>query len=281
MDGNLHKESQYNVKKAIIKHVHSMTEHEKFFELILADCTELGHEPGQFIMLSVPGVGEAPISLSSSPTRKESFELVVRKSGTLTGALHRLTEGDAVGIRGPYGKGFPVKQIIGNDLVIVAGGLGIGPLRSLIQYVIDKRREFGRMYILLGCKTPKDMLFGEEVVTWVNNMDVGFNCTVDRGDPEWKGNVGLITQLIPGQHIDPERSYAVIVGPPIMYKYVIAELKSKGIRDERILLSLERRMRCGVGKCGHCQIEDLYCCQNGPVFNYLEVKDKFGALGYE
>ncbi len=272
------KESEYIVYRGKILKTKQMTSMEKYFEISLRARNSLDHEPGQFVMVSIPGVGEAPISVSSSPTKRSSFELVVRNAGSLTGALHKMDVGDVVGIRGPFGRGFPTQVLEGNDLLFVAGGLGIVPLRSLINFVIDNRRDFGKVNILLGCKTPKDMLFGDEVDQWSERLDVNFSCTVDKSDPDWKGNVGLITSLIPGVTLDPERTFAVVVGPPIMYKFVIAELLKKKIPENQILLSLERHMKCGVGKCGHCQIGEYYCCQDGPVFTYQEVKGKHEAL---
>ncbi len=273
------KESEYSVKKGKIVRTKQMTEMEKLFEISLSNGEALDHEPGQFVMISVPGVGEAPISVSSSPTTKRStFELVVRNAGMLTGSLHKLEKGDTVGIRGPFGHGFPTQILEGNDLMFIAGGLGIVPLRSLINFVIDNRRDYGKVNILLGCKTPQDMLFGDEVKQWEERLDVNFHCTVDRSDPEWKGNVGLITSLIPGVNLDSNRTFAVVVGPPIMYKFVIAELLKKKIPQRQILLSLERHMKCGVGKCGHCQVGEYYCCQDGPVFTYEQIKGKHEAL---
>ena len=273
------KESEYSVKKGKIVRTKQMTEMEKMFEISLSNGEALDHEPGQFVMISVPGVGEAPISVSSSPTTKRStFELVVRNAGMLTGYLHKLEKGDTVGIRGPFGHGFPTQILEGNDLMFIAGGLGIVPLRSLINFVIDNRRDYGKVNILLGCKTPQDMLFGDEVKQWEERLDVNFHCTVDRSDPEWKGNVGLITSLIPGVNLDSNRTFAVVVGPPIMYKFVIAELLKKKIPQRQILLSLERHMKCGVGKCGHCQVGEYYCCQDGPVFTYEQIKGKHEAL---
>lgn len=272
------KESEYIVKQAKILKARKVTELEKYFEIALPDEESLDHDPGQFVMVSIPGVGDAPISISSSPTKRRSFELVVRKAGKLTEALHRFKEGDTVGIRGPFGRGFPIQILEGNDLLFVAGGLGIVPLRSLINFVIDNRRDFGKVNILLGCKAPKDMLFGGEIKDWGRRLDVNFSCTVDKSDPDWKGNVGLITSLIPGVNLNPDRTFAVVVGPPIMYKFVLKELLKKDIPERQIILSLERHMKCGVGKCGHCQIGDKYCCQDGPVFSYDEIKDNIEAL---
>jgi sulfhydrogenase subunit gamma (sulfur reductase) len=266
-------DSEYIIKPAKILRTKQMTGMEKFFEISLQDGDSLDHDPGQFVMASLTGVGEAPISISSSPTKRGSFDLVVRKAGKVTGAMHKLEAGDEIGIRGPFGKGFPVQILEGNDLLFVAGGLGLVPLRSLINFVIDNRRDFGKVNILLGCKTPKDMLFCDEVETWGKRVDIAFSCTVDRSDEEWKGNVGLITSLIPGLTIDTDRTFAVVVGPPIMYKFVILELLKKEIPERQILVSLERHMKCGIGKCGHCQIHQYYCCKDGPVFTYEQIKN--------
>ncbi|MFH1644982.1 MAG: FAD/NAD(P)-binding protein, partial [Candidatus Omnitrophota bacterium] len=229
---------------------------------------------------SIFGIGEAPISISSSPTMEEKdvFEICVRKVGTFTAALHNLDKGDKIGVRGPFGKGFPIDEIKGNDVLMIAGGLGIVPLRSMINFVIDKRRDFGNVMILLGCKAPGERLFTDEIAQWESMADIGYACTVDKADPEWKGNVGVITNLIPGVDIDTNRTYSVVVGPPVMYKFVIAELVKKGVPDKQIILSLERRMKCGLGKCGHCQINDVYVCKDGPTFTYAQIKGLEEAL---
>lgn len=270
--------SEYRIKRAKIIRAKKVTEQEKLFEIVLPNAESLDHDPGQFVEASLFGIGEAPISIASSPTQRHSFDLCVRAVGKVTNAMHKLESGDEIGIRGPFGVGFPVRILEGNDLLFVAGGLGIVPMRSLINYVINNRRDFGKINILLGCKTPKDMLFGDEVEEWQKRLDVNFSCTVDRADPEWAGNVGLITSLIPGVTLDPNRTFAVVVGPPIMYKFVIKELLAKKIPERQIYVSLERHMKCGLGRCGHCQIEDIYCCQDGPVFSYDKIKHIKGAV---
>ena len=272
------KNSEYTIKRAKIIKTKRMTELEKMFEIALPNSECLDHEPGQFVEVSMFGIGEAPISISSSPTQPYSFELVVRSVGRFTREMHKLEAGDEIGIRGPFGKGFPTRILEGNDILFVGGGLGIVPMRSLINYVIDNRRDFGKVNILLGCKTPNDMLFGDEVEKWQERLDVNFSCTVDKADPDWAGNVGLITSLIPGVTLDPDHTFAVVVGPPIMYKFVIRELIAKKIPERQILLSLERHMKCGLGKCGHCQIENIYCCQDGPVVSYDQIKNIKGAI---
>jgi sulfite reductase subunit B len=272
------KHSNYTIKTGKILRAKKLTQNEKFFEITLKNGDCLDHEPGQFVMVSLLGIGEVPISICSSPTNRNSFDICVRAVGKVTTSLHKLETGNEVGIRGPYGKGFPIRILEGNDLLIIAGGLGLAPLRSLINYVIDNRRDFGKVHILLGCKTPQDMLFTDELEGWERRMDLYYTCTVDRGAPDWSGNVGLITTLIPGVDIEPSRTFAAVVGPPIMYNFVIKELLAKKIPEHQILVSFERHMKCGMGKCGRCQIKNLYCCQDGPVFTYEEIKNMSEAV---
>ena len=249
-----------------------LTELEKFFEIRLLEPGPFPFEPGQFILLSVLGVGEAPVTLASSPLKKDGVEVCVRRVGSLTNALHRLQEGATIGLRGPFGKGFPVEALKGKDLLFVAGGIGIIPLRSLIHYVLERRKDFGQLSILYGAKTPKEFLFADELTAWGQRGDVRLLLTVDKPDETWEGNAGVITRLIPPLELRPKETYAVIVGPPVMYKFVLMELYQKALPESQILMSLERRMRCGVGKCGHCQINNVYVCQEGPVFSYQFLK---------
>ena len=270
--------SPYEMLNGTIAKTKNMTDAEKYFKIELDNDRILDHDPGQFVMVSIPGIGEAPISISSSPTQVGYFELVVRKVGKLTTALHNMDEGDRLGIRGPFGNGFPVQQLEGHDLVFIAGGLGVVPLRSLINYVIHNRRDFGDVHILFGCKCPEEILYTDELKMWEDRLDVNFNMTVDKGSPNWKGNVGLITTLIPKVKCDCEKTISVVCGPPIMYKFVLKELLKKDIPEKHIYLSLERHMKCGVGQCGHCQIGDKYCCKDGPVFCYDDIKDNIEAI---
>lgn len=270
--------SGYQIKHGRIVDVNTLTELEKLFRVELPQGETLNHDPGQFVEVSLFGVGEAPISVCSSPTSFDGFELCVRRAGRFTEALHQLEIGDEVGIRGPFGVGFPVVPLEGNDILLIAGGLGLAPLRSLINFIIDNRRDFGKVDILLGCRDPQSMLFAAELDYWNERVDINFLCSIDQAAPDWEGNVGLITQLIPGVTLDPLKTFAVACGPPVMYRYVVAELLKKGIPEDQIYLSLERHMKCGLGKCGHCQIHDVYCCQDGPVFSYSRAKQIRGAI---
>jgi sulfite reductase subunit B len=276
--GSLGLTSIYLPALAEITRTEQLTKMEKLFEIRLKNGQELGHQPGQFVEVSLFGIGEAPISVSSSPTKKGSFELAVRSVGNVTKALHQMNPGAPLGIRGPFGKGFPVEEIKGKDILFVAGGIGLVPLRSLINYVLDKRSDFGRVIVFFGAKTSAEQLFLDELARWRTSKEMEYLETVDRSDGSWKGNVGVITTLFPKVTLDPKKTVAVIVGPPIMYRFAILEAQVKGIPDDQIIVSLERRMKCGVGKCGHCQINDIYVCQEGPVFNYARIKNLKEAI---
>lgn len=259
--------------------IKQLTSLEKLFRFARVDGEKFGHQPGQFMQVSIAGIGEAPISVSSSPTRGNYLELGIRKTGALTAVLHELKVGAKIGMRGPFGTSFPIKQIQGKNLLLIAGGCGLAPLRSLIQHVEDNRRDFKEATILYGAKTPADLMYRDEIEIWRKTPDLKCLVTIDnRSDDAWCGNVGLITTLIPPLEFNPKNTIAVICGPPIMYKFVIVELKKKGLAEKNIVVSLERHMKCGVGKCGHCTIEHLYCCLDGPVFWLNQISAVRGAL---
>jgi sulfite reductase subunit B len=276
----MNNESIYLPKPATIKNIRKLTDRETLFEIMMDDNHSLGHKPGQFVEVSIMGIGEAPISVSSSPTQKDSFELCVRAVGSVTKAMHKLSTGDKLGIRGPFGRGFDTEFLKGKDLLFMCAGLGFVPLRSLINYVLHYRAEYGKVTILYGCKTPSELLFTEEVQSCHLRNDVQHCLTVDKVAPEecWDYNVGVITTLIPKVEFNPKTTYAIVVGPPIMYKFAVKALKERDMADDHIIVSLERRMKCGVGKCGHCQINGLYVCKDGPVFNYSKIKNLQEAL---
>jgi NAD(P)H-flavin reductase len=262
----------------IVKTV-QLTSLEKVFTLELPEGKRLDHRPGQFVEVSALGVGEAPISISSSPSRSNgSFELCIRRVGDVTSAVHRLNPGDLVGIRGPFGRGFPIEKFRGKDMLFAPGGLGLAPLRSLVNQVLDERAHFGRVIILYGARNPSELLFKDELKQWAERRDVELHITVDQGDETWSGNTGVITTLFPKISVYSRNTVAVTCGPPVMYRFVLMELLGKGISVGNIYLSLERRMKCGVGKCGHCQINHVYACQSGPVFPYKEIMGLEEAL---
>jgi len=264
---------------ATVSKVEPMTKLETFFSCRLDSGEELGHMPGQFVEVSIPGIGEAPISVSSSPTRRGSFEMVIRKVGNVSKALHELVAGDKIFVRGPFGTSFPVDGAMkGKDVIFICGGIGLVPVRSAIQYVLDNRGDYGRVIILFGAKTPRDRLFVEELDKWRHDKNVTLLQTVDRRDESWYGAEGVITTLLPLVKIDKDNTVAIICGPPIMYKFVVVVLLEAGLNENQIYLSLERHMKCGVGKCGHCQISNIYVCQDGPVFKFSDITDIEEAL---
>lgn len=261
---------------ATITEVRRMTDAEKFFRFEMMHGARLEYMPGQFFMITVPGVGQMPISITSCPREggDTTFDMVIRRVGCVTGAIHRMEPGQAVGVRGPYGTTFPVETAMkGRDVLFVCGGIGLVPVRSAIDYVLERRGDYGKVTIAYGTRTPAERLFVEQLDAWAERDDVDFMETVDRADRHWRGNVGVITNLFPSLDINGENTVAVICGPPIMYKFVLLELYKLRVMPENVFMSLERNMKCGVGKCGHCQINHLYACQDGPVVNYAEIMD--------
>jgi NAD(P)H-flavin reductase len=230
-------------------------------------------QPGQFVMLSVLGVGEAPFSLPSSPTRPGTFQLGIRRAGMVTDYLFdQVREGECVGIRGPLGKGFPVDLFRGEDVLMVAGGLGMVPLRGLLQYLIDLRAEFRRVILLYGARSPDQVLFRDELQSIGRMGDADIQLTVDRTQGmDWSGRVGVVTELMDAIELDVGRTYAVACGPPVFYKFMMEKLVQRRFAKDRIFLSLERRMECGVGKCGHCAVGYTFTCLHGPVFTYWDA----------
>jgi sulfhydrogenase subunit gamma (sulfur reductase) len=265
-------------KKAKILSVKKPTDSERHFTLRMADQSQMRFAPGQLLEVSLMGFGEIPIGFASSPTRKNTFDIVIRTVGRVSKAVNKLEKGDEIFVRGPLGNGFDVEKLKGHDILIVAGGIGLCPTRSLIQYIIDKRKDFNRFTIFYGTKSPEQQLFLEDLGRWRIADDVDYFETVDKADPGvWNGNIGVITSLFNKTTISPD-ARVIICGPPVMFKFVIMELNKIGVKHENIFLDMERRMKCGVGKCGHCQINDKYVCMDGPVFSYADIEKLEEAL---
>lgn len=264
--------SPFVPRPAKVLAVDPFTVKEKRFKIAMSDGQPLEYLPMQFVEVSVFGVGEAPISVCSAPSPDGTFEMCIRNVGTVTSAIHKLKAGDPIGIRGPFGNGFDPSQYKGKSFLFVAGGLGLAPTRSAIQYVLRNRKEFKDVIILVGARTPNDLLFRSDLDEWQRRDDCQCLVTVDRPEPGWKGHGGVITTLFPKIKIDPANTIAVIVGPPVMFKFACLEALASGFREHQIICSLERRMKCGIGKCGHCQINGVYVCQSGPVFTYQQVR---------
>ncbi|MCI9494369.1 MAG: oxidoreductase [Adlercreutzia mucosicola] len=266
----------YRPWPARITSITELTATETLFEFrFIDDCIReaFHHEPGQFVELSLFGVGEAPISISSSPTKEGFIELCVRRAGRFTERLHQMQCGEIVGIRGPFGRGFPLEAMRGHDVLLVAGGLGIAPLRSLINNIHDERSDFGKVTIIYGSRNPSEVMFRHQFEMWRHRKDFDLYLTVDHADDSWDGEVGLVTRPFANLQIDADNTFGALCGPPVMYRFVVEEMRKKHISYDRIYMSFERHMKCGVGKCGHCQIGHQYCCIDGPVFNYWEAKN--------
>jgi NAD(P)H-flavin reductase len=229
-------------------------------------------EPGQFNMLYVFGVGEVPISISGDPAKSDRLVHTIREVGKVTSALRSLKKGDIVGVRGPYGNSWPARGAEGDDFVILAGGIGLAPLRPVVYSVLRNRRKYGRVSILYGTRAPRDLLYTKELQKWRARFDMEVEITVDRALRPWRGNVGVVTTLIPRAHFDPAQTTVMICGPEIMMRFSIMELRKLGVPEEKIFVSMERNMKCGCGLCGHCQCGPYFICKDGPVFSYPQVK---------
>ena len=234
---------------------------------------EFTFESGQFAEYSVFGVGEAPFCISSSPTRKDHLEFAMQRVGKVTTALHRLGVGAEIGFRGPYGNCFPLDVLQGKNLVFVGGGIGLAPLRSLIWNVVDNRDIYGKIDIVYGARTPADLCFQYDLDAWAKDGSIGMVTTIDREHPDWSGTVGLVPKVLEEVGPSPDNAVAIVCGPPIMIRFTFPALAKLGFTPEQMITTLEKRMKCGIGKCGRCNIGNLYVCRDGPVFSYAQIKD--------
>ncbi len=234
---------------------------------------EFTFESGQFGEYSVLGVGEAPFCISSSPTRRHHLEFAVKRVGRVTNALHRLGVGAEIGFRGPYGNSFPLDHFEGKNLVFIAGGIGLAPLRSLIWNVIDNRDKYQKIDIIYGARSPADLCFRYDLESWGQDKSLSLVTTIDRGDSDWKGRVGFVPQVLGEAAPSAKNTVAVVCGPPVMIRFTFPVLDKLGFTPEQMLTTLEKRMKCGVGKCGRCNIGDIYVCRDGPVFSYAQIKN--------
>jgi NAD(P)H-flavin reductase len=267
--------------KAEITNVIKLTEMEKLFQLRILDESErerFTFLPGQFVMLEVPGYGEIPISISASTQKRGMVELCIRKVGTVTGVLHRARSGALLGIRGPFGTHFPLERMKGSNVLLIAGGLGLAPLRSAIFHVTENRADYEDVHIVYGTATPANLLFDYQYDQWRRVDGVKLSIIVERADANWTGPKGLITDLLPGVGEVSRNTYAIVCGPPVMFKFVCNWLRERGMPMQRMFVSLERRMHCGMGKCCRCNVGSTYTCLSGPVFDYWTVMNLKEAI---
>lgn len=271
--------------KAEITNIHKLTQNENLYRVQVLDPEErkqFTFLPGQFVMLELPGIGEAPFSISSSPARHGDIELCIRTVGNLTQFLSRVERGTRIGLRGPFGTSFPMEKMHGQNILLIAGGLGLAPLRAPIAYAQDNRSRFNSVDIIYGTKDPSQLLFTYQYDAWRAD-DINLSIIVDKPDAAWKGPVGMITKIL--EEMFKERdaaffknTYAIVCGPPVMFKFVCSLLTQKDIPMQKMFVSLERRMHCGMGKCCRCNVGSTYTCLKGPVFDYWTVMNLKEAI---
>lgn len=258
-----------------------LTAQEKLLHIRICDPVErrnFSFLPGQFVMLELPGCGEVAISLAGSSSNCEFIELCIRKVGEVTGVIHQLEPGAYVGIRGPFGTHFPMQEMVGANLLLVAGGLGIAPLRSPIYWAIEHRNQYEDLTVLYGTREPSQILFDYQFEEWRLIYDLRMLTIVERPDETWSGPVGVITELFDDVLIDPDNTFAIVCGPPVMFKFVCSHLSNLGLPHQRMFVSLERRMHCGMGKCCRCNVGSTFTCLDGPVFDYWTVMNLKEAI---
>lgn len=246
---------------------------------VLRPAEPLPFRAGQFVQLYLPGVGEAPFTPSSSPSAPERLEVTVLAAGRVTAALHELEQGAVIGVRGPFGRGYPLAKLAGHEVVVVGGGVGLAPLRSLLYTLFERPGLARRVSIKYGAREPRELCFQRQYASWAAQEAVDFTPTIDRPAAGWPGRVGLVTTLLDGLDVDVSEAYAVCCGPEIMLRFVARKLVDVGFRPERVYLSMNRNMTCGMGICGRCNVGSLYLCKDGPDLSYAEVRDIPYALG--
>lgn len=267
--------------KAEIVSIIRLTEKEKLFHIRISDRAErerFSFLPGQFVMVELPGFGEVPISISGSNSQKGFIELCIREAGKVTTMLHRAVPGTKVGIRGPFGTYFPMEKMKGHNVLLIAGGLGLAPLRSPVTFVTENRSDFKQIHILYGTADPGQLLFDYQYEQWRRIDGVNLDIIVEQADAAWTGPVGRVTALLDKIDVALDETYAIVCGPPVMFKFVCTMLSGQGLPRDRMFVSLERRMHCGMGKCCRCNVGSTYVCMEGPVFDFWTVMNLKEAI---
>jgi NAD(P)H-flavin reductase len=246
-------------------------------DLVPAEGTEIFRfAPGQFNMLYLLGVGEVPMSISGYPNVSAPLQHTTRALGSVTKAIAKLKPGDTIGVRGPFGHAWPLEAAVGQDCVIVAGGIGLAPLRPVLYHVIEHRADYRRIFLFYGARTPSDILYRRELERWRGKFDLDIQVTVDSAGRDWRGNVGVVTSLIGRAPFDPTRTVALVCGPEVMMRFSLLELQKRGVPADHAYVSMERNMKCAVGFCGHCQYGPMFICKDGPVFRCDRIATFFG-----
>jgi len=261
----------YQPIKAVIEKIDAETPTIKTFHL--KPVSPISFDTGQFVELTVPGIGEAPFTPSSDPFIKDRMEITIMNVGRVTSLLHNMKAGDVVGVRGPYGKGYPLDEFEGKEVVIVGGGVGLAPLRSLLLALFNSLDKYKKVSLCYGARSPKDVVYKKLLPEWEKNKNFELTTTVDVGGDGWKGHVGLVTTILKNFKVDKKEAKAIVCGPPIMMKFATFKLIDEGFLPKNLYLSMEKNMSCGLGKCGHCRLGKYYVCKDGPVFTFAQLKD--------
>ncbi len=259
---------------ATLRQITALTHDIKLFNCEIDDpsiADNLDYKPGQFGFVSAFGEGEAPFGIVSLAYRRDGVEFAIKRVGSVSNALHRLEPGDKVGVRGPFGNYFPLEEYKGKNIIIIGGGIGMAPLRPVINTILDHRDDYGDVLIINGARSPQDLVFTSEFDTWAQAPRTKIELTVDRGNDNWKGRVALIPQVVAELKPSSQNAIALICGPPIMIKFTLTGIKELGFADEQIVTTLEGKMKCGLGKCARCNVGDKYICKDGPVFNFEQI----------
>ncbi len=267
--------------KCRLTNIVTISSQEKLFLLRIINPQErelFNFRPGQFLMLEVPGYGEAPISISSDNSNHEFIEICIRKAGHVTSAMFEAKQGAVVSIRGPFGTAFPMEAMEGSNVLLVAGGLGIAPVRAPLYWIGNHRDRYKNVYLLYGAKEPSQLLFSYQFEEWKKVSKVELMTIVENPDASWAGRTGMITELFNDFSFDAKKTFAIVCGPPVMFKFVCNYLDGKGIPMNRMFVSLERRMHCGMGKCCRCMVGSTFTCLDGPVFDYWSVMNLKEAI---
>ena len=260
--------------RARILETQDLTPDVKLFRVEIEDPgarANFRHRPGQFAFLSAFGTGESPFTFAGYPSPEGVLEFAIRRVGTVTAALHELEPGEVVGVRGPFGNTFPLEEYRGKNIIIIGGGIGLAPLRPVIQAVLNNRGDYGELLVIYGARTPADLVFAHEFPSWAEAPRTRVELTVDRGDGSWQGRVALVPTVLKELKPSAENAITVTCGPPIMIRFVLVELKALNFAPAQIVTTLESKMKCGLGKCARCNIGEKYVCQDGPVFSFSEI----------
>ena len=266
-----HNKNPYRPIKAEVLEV--ITETPTIKTIKFKPVEEISFKTGQFVEITIPGVGEAPFTPSSKPSVKDVLEVSVMRVGKVTDKVHELKKGDTIGVRGPYGNGYPLDGFKGKEVLVVGGGCGFAPLRSLMYSLFEISGELKKLLFRGGCKNPQEFLYRKEIESWKEKKGLDLELTVDKGDSTWKGKTGVVTVVLDKLGMDCKNGIGIVCGPPIMMKFATLKLLELGFKEENLYLSMEKNMSCGIGKCGHCRIGTYYACKDGPVFKYSDIKN--------